>query len=435
MPELSHLLSTSKALSVMHAKAHSLDCQIVWGGLYQEKAALSTGESMEQFFSYLAKCGLTTKNMNAAARIDSLTEHTAFWNRRKIDNLAFSLSKQYKKTVKKLKETEDGMNSLQVDFSVNIDEAQIQDWERELRRNARGSLQQRSSTTIVESLEEYYKLYNELEDASSLQTFIANSSEARSIITGHDDMYQLIVSSNKDTTAKRRRLEQLETQLASKGYNKDNILNDGKQLSANNALAILQTRIVHIYLNVQQLQLEISRLADTSKKRTKLRRKVSSTVVLLNTTVEKYNKVAQLLQVRTLDPNDVKAGKFSWKDQEDLEAGCTVAQVVSELVMDSFSIAKKESFLRCLENEVLHSLLKGVLSLKKKGTVAYKRKLSASAELFQKAVGEAPEFFMDIDEGVDEDVDDDLEEDPVDEENDGLNDDSIDAVVDSVIFT
>ena len=84
---------------------------------------------------------------------------------------------------------------------------------------------------------------------------------------------------------------------------------------------------------------------------------------------------------------------------------------------------------------MLHSLLKGVLSLKEKGIVAYKRKLSASAKLFQKAVGEAPEFFMDIDEGVDEDVDDDLEEDLVDEENDGLNDDSIDAVVDSVIFT
>ena len=30
------------------------------------------------------------------------------------------------------------MNSLQVEFSVNIDEAQIQDWERELQRNACG---------------------------------------------------------------------------------------------------------------------------------------------------------------------------------------------------------------------------------------------------------------------------------------------------------
>ena len=40
--------------------------QIVWGGFYQEHAALWTGESMEQFFSYFAKCGLTTKSMNAA---------------------------------------------------------------------------------------------------------------------------------------------------------------------------------------------------------------------------------------------------------------------------------------------------------------------------------------------------------------------------------
>eukprot|EP00794_Sanderia_malayensis_P002811 gene2811-biopygen2322 len=39
---------------------------MVLGGTYQDAAALSTGESMEQFFSYLAKCGITTKNMNAA---------------------------------------------------------------------------------------------------------------------------------------------------------------------------------------------------------------------------------------------------------------------------------------------------------------------------------------------------------------------------------
>ena len=28
LPELSHLLNSSKALSIMHAKAHSLDCQV-----------------------------------------------------------------------------------------------------------------------------------------------------------------------------------------------------------------------------------------------------------------------------------------------------------------------------------------------------------------------------------------------------------------------
>ena len=40
--------------------------QLVWGGSYQTNAALSTGESMEQFFSYFGKCGLTTKNMGAS---------------------------------------------------------------------------------------------------------------------------------------------------------------------------------------------------------------------------------------------------------------------------------------------------------------------------------------------------------------------------------
>ena len=113
----------------------------MWGGLYQDQAGLSTRESMKQVFSYLANCGLRTKNMNAAgdmsstplfyyttvysfvvhmcidamffsskghlcssphfsplpAHIDTLTEHTAFWNGRKIENLAISLGMQYEK--------------------------------------------------------------------------------------------------------------------------------------------------------------------------------------------------------------------------------------------------------------------------------------------------------------------------------------------------
>jgi len=140
MPELSQLLSNRKALSVMHAKGHSLDCQIVWGGLYQEEAALSTGESMEQFFSYLAKCGLTTKNMSAAARIDSLTEHTAFWNKRKIENMAYSLAKQYMKTKNKLALTERELEGLKCRSQYQITDMQIQLWETELRDNATGNI-------------------------------------------------------------------------------------------------------------------------------------------------------------------------------------------------------------------------------------------------------------------------------------------------------
>ncbi|XP_072041208.1 uncharacterized protein [Amphiura filiformis] len=57
------------ALSVMHAKAHAWDCQVKWGGRYQEDAGMGTGEEMEQLFSYLSRLNSTTKNMSAASQM------------------------------------------------------------------------------------------------------------------------------------------------------------------------------------------------------------------------------------------------------------------------------------------------------------------------------------------------------------------------------
>jgi len=91
---------------------------------------------MEQFFSYLAKCGLTTKNMNAAARIDTLTEHTAFWNGRKVENLAASLGMQYEKTKKKLARIIKEKDDLVSQCEIPITESMISYWEESLRNNA-----------------------------------------------------------------------------------------------------------------------------------------------------------------------------------------------------------------------------------------------------------------------------------------------------------
>ena len=87
-------LTNTPCLSVMHAKAHSWHCQVLpcnncskhiwldsfvhrtcmhvmqllWGGRWQEGSAASTGEDMEQLFSYLSRLNVTTKNMNAAGK-------------------------------------------------------------------------------------------------------------------------------------------------------------------------------------------------------------------------------------------------------------------------------------------------------------------------------------------------------------------------------
>ena len=51
------------------------------------------------------------------------------------------------------------------------------------------------------------------------------------------------------------------------GYKAEDLLRDGKKLSAESTLKILRTRMVHIYLNMQHLQLEIARLAGKIKGR------------------------------------------------------------------------------------------------------------------------------------------------------------------------
>lgn len=59
----SRALDMKPALSVMHAKAHSWHCQILWGGRWQHGAGGGAGEDMEQFFSYMSRWGSSTKNM------------------------------------------------------------------------------------------------------------------------------------------------------------------------------------------------------------------------------------------------------------------------------------------------------------------------------------------------------------------------------------
>ncbi|CAL8406346.1 unnamed protein product [Arctogadus glacialis] len=85
-------------LSVMHAKAHSTKCEIIWSGRNQEGAGKTAGEKVEMVNSYLSRCGLTTKYMTKSARNDMLIIHAIGWNKRKQDGLHLALSCRYVKT-------------------------------------------------------------------------------------------------------------------------------------------------------------------------------------------------------------------------------------------------------------------------------------------------------------------------------------------------
>ncbi|XP_026075825.1 uncharacterized protein LOC113054458 [Carassius auratus] len=118
MPELSPLLQMRPFLSVMHAKAHSTKCEIVWSGRNQEGAGATAGEEVEMVNSFLSRCALTTKYMTKSARNDMLTVHAIGWNRRKHDGLHLALSNRYVKTVRKAEAESQRLENLSRELGV-----------------------------------------------------------------------------------------------------------------------------------------------------------------------------------------------------------------------------------------------------------------------------------------------------------------------------
>jgi len=106
------------ALSILHGKMHQMSCQIGFGGRWTEGAALTSGEETEQVNSYLSRLSNTTKYMLPQHREDTITEFAMDWNKRKVEKLATSLVKRFKKVESELKK----MESCEREDSKLIDE-------------------------------------------------------------------------------------------------------------------------------------------------------------------------------------------------------------------------------------------------------------------------------------------------------------------------
>ena len=74
-------------------------------------------------------------------------------------------------------------------------------------------------------------------------------------------MYAIFTAKQAEITRKRKKIESLERKLILDGYDKEDALRDGKDHLTNNMLELLRTRMVHIYLNIQQQKHKIARLA------------------------------------------------------------------------------------------------------------------------------------------------------------------------------
>ncbi|XP_064386631.1 uncharacterized protein LOC135335130 [Halichondria panicea] len=165
-------MSSQPCLSVMHAKAHSWHCQVLWGGRWQPNSAAGAGEEMEQLFSYLSRFNLTTKYMNAAGREEQLTEAAMFWNDRKISSLPSYLKCRLNKTRRDLGELKKELLLLQDKVSKDLTPEYCEQCRQEVQEIARRECSGGDIIDCEQQRVDYFQLKMSNDTAIQLQPLV-----------------------------------------------------------------------------------------------------------------------------------------------------------------------------------------------------------------------------------------------------------------------
>ncbi|XP_072022311.1 uncharacterized protein [Amphiura filiformis] len=298
------------ALSIMHSKAHSWDCQIKWGGRYQEGAGTGTGEEMEQFFSHLSRLGSTTKNMSMAGREDTLTEHVLFWNTRKIKSMASQLCRRYRRTTCELVSSEKQL----YEYLTRLERSEnsVKVWHQEIQQIARGDKNALESSELVE----YFQLAQQAKEVKGLASFSGESTTEKSILLGNEELYLQAVKLCNQSKDKETRLLELTTKLKREtGLDDDaELYSESLNAATNKKLQELKAAIELIVVGIAQRKEVINRMSDSCKQKARLRTKNASEKNNLERLIKEYEAVQKLsrnaAQVCVLQ--DMLEGKFPW---------------------------------------------------------------------------------------------------------------------------
>ncbi|CAB3998115.1 Hypothetical predicted protein [Paramuricea clavata] len=284
------------ALSVMHAKAHAWYCQDVWGGRWQNGAAATTGEEVEAINSHFSRLGTSTKHMLPEGREELITEHALRWNRNKIQKLASFLSKRYTKVKTKtlLLKSQLEENAKAVGLTEENMNAQLSIWKGDLL--AAALLKQESLNTRANMSSEEKEF---LQHLLSLEAF---TPKQKILFDVAEKIYG-------------KKITQLEAKDLVEFSNGENTLTE-------KALDYFKLDMEHHHASIAQLTFNMGKLADSSKQRKRIRKKISKEKTGLENSLLNYNKVApQPLS----NLNDILNGKFPWTDESKTSDEVTIS--------------------------------------------------------------------------------------------------------------
>ncbi|XP_028403336.1 uncharacterized protein LOC114526041 [Dendronephthya gigantea] len=424
---------TKPGLSVMHAKAHSWTCQVLWGGRWQKEAGATTGEEVEQINSHFSRLGNSTKHMLPEGREELLTEHALIWNKRKIMQMPAVLAKRYMKAKQDFQDLQKKLAEAKNDLGVTNSETWIQDVtqsarEEEIRRKVRVAL-------------------SEEEEA-----FWANETHVNS-----ECRNPLVINAVKVFPKYHKKIASADLSVVvpklKEKFGPDwmNVLDNGEKSLRGNVSSMLERSMQTAHFEIVQLAANMNKLADSSKQKRRIRTKISSTKNNLKETVDAYN---ELNPSASINVEEVQSGVFTWitenefqqvypirvkKKIAELENECTRYEEeigILEKEMKHFIEYYRNNVVRRLKeneaillaqltsdkSEIISSMvennegryitystetgvLKGKLALLRIGIDFAMRQLECGVEMFSKVLGNVSgisDIIIDVEDAVDE---------------------------------
>eukprot|EP00794_Sanderia_malayensis_P000689 gene689-2880_t len=246
---------------------------ILSGGLWMEDSGFTPGEEDEQIFSYLSRIGGTTKYMLPERREEAITEHAAAWNKRKLDNFILNLRKRYQHILEKQKKVQEEQCQKLQKCPCPITVDMYEDWKREAVLNA--EVAQNSTLSVnVTGKEELFMLYMLLKEKAKLPDIGDHVCVVEDVIPMKLSILRLKVFS-KSLDALQRRYCTLNERFFT---NEDSVLENTEENILNVYESIFsphQRRIEATAYSIIHMTNNLNKLADSSKKRKKIRAKIS----------------------------------------------------------------------------------------------------------------------------------------------------------------
>ncbi|XP_072023238.1 uncharacterized protein [Amphiura filiformis] len=454
------------ALSVMHAKAHAWDCQVKWGGRYQEDAGMGTGEEMEQLFSYLSRLNSTTKNMSAANRVDTITEHVFFWNTRKILTMSAQLCKRYidvsvdidndNKCGKGMDKAEQQWGEFWAANGNRYSRTDIENWHADIVNIAKGN-SDLSDETDTGSAAEFFFVAQRLKESKSLGTYTTSSSDRLSLLTGTTLLFS---EARKHTSDKQMLLQRKEDMLkilqeSDPFLSEEAIFEEGQRQAADKKQRALQQEIEVTCYGIEKRKVARSKEAVGSKQRRKLLQKNVVDKKRIRALLIAYEEVTQLSSHPEFSctSEQIEERNFPWNADPNMrDAPAELKKKAVDLHMlrkrlaEENGLVKKDmyNYLRFymdiadnLEYDIgmlLQPCMTGELEVKKKGLAFVKGAIDKGSSMFKKALAHDwdndEDFNQDLHmlletlhKGQEGDIDGEDEEDDDSEDNESEDDD------------